>query len=195
MKKIIIGTLAATLLIGGSIGMSAYAQDDDIKVSAVQSKQLIGMKKAKEVALKKANGVVESVELKTKNNKTYYEVDIDANKNKEFEVKIDAYTAKVLSVKESTDDDDDNDRIISSKSIITEDQAIAIAKKQVSGEVIKLKLDSDDGRYEYELELRTKKGKFEITIDANTGKILEQEFDDDDDHDDFDDDDNDRDDD
>lgn len=181
MKKIIIGTLATTLLISGAIGMSAYAQDDDIKVSSVQSKQLIGMKKAKEVALKKANGVVESVELKTKNNKTFYEVDIDANKNKEYEVKIDAYTAKVLSVKESTDDDDDdNDRIVSSKSIITEEQAIAIAKKQVSGEIIKLKLDSDDGRYEYELELRTKKGKFEITIDASTGKILEQEFDDDD---------------
>lgn len=179
MKKIIVGTLAATLLISGAIGINAFAQEDNVKISTEQNKQLIGMKKAKEAALKKVTGIVESIELETKNNKTYYEVDIDSDKNKEYEVKIDAYTAKVLSVKESFDDDGNDDgKLVNSNSLITEEQAIAIANKQVAGEVIKLKLDSDDGRYEYELELHTKKGKFEITIDASTGKILEQEFDD-----------------
>lgn len=194
MKKMMIGTIATTLLISGAVGINAYAQGTGGKVNTEQSKQLIGDQKAIEVALKEANGTVDSVELETENNKTYYEVDIDADKNKEFEVKVDAYTATVLNVKESYDDDDDNydddsngdkvdEQIISKESLITEDKAIAIAKKEVNGEIIEVELDSEDGKYEYEIELQTKKGETDITIDAKTGKVLEQELDDDNDND------------
>ena len=189
MKKTIIGALAATVLLTGAIGVSVSANDDDVKISTEQSKQLIGFKKAKEVALKKVKGKVDDIDLETENGKVYYEVEIDTDKKQEFEVKVDAYTAKVLSVKESNDDDDD-DNVQSTDNLITEKDAIAIANKGINGKVVSIELDSDDGRYEYEIELLTKEGEYEITIDAATGKILEKDFDSKDDNDDDDDDDN-----
>lgn len=187
MKKMLIGTLATTLLISGAVGINAYAQGNSAKDNPVQSKQLIGIQKAIEIALEKANGTVESVDLETEHNKTYYEVDIDTNTNKEFEVKVDAYTAKVLNVKESYDDDEDNDddQMLNDKasiaSLITEKEAVAIAKKSFNGDVKSIELDYDDGKYEYEIELQSKKEEADITIDATTGRVLELELDEDDD--------------
>lgn len=184
MKKIVLGSLATVLAISGAIGINAFAEDD-VKISTEQSKKLIGIEKAIEVALKKANGTVESVELETEHSNMYYEVDIDGDKNKEYEVKVDAYTAKVINVRESLDDDENDindDKALaqakSAKSLITEKKAIAIAKKQMNGDVKSIELDSDDGTYEYEIKLQTKKGEAEITINASTGTVLEVEFDD-----------------
>ena len=68
MKKIVIGTLAAAIVLGGSFGSGSinhgYAEEDSVKVKTVQAKKLIGTKKAKAVALKKVKGKVEDVELR-----------------------------------------------------------------------------------------------------------------------------------
>lgn len=91
----------------------------------------------------------------------------------------------MINVRESLDDDDNDDKndealvqAISAKFLITEKKAIAIAKKQINGDVKSIELDSDDGTYEYEIKLQTKKGEAEITINASTGEVLELEFDD-----------------
>ena len=191
MKKLVIGTLAAALVFGGSIGIGTinqgFAQDDNSRVKTVQSKKTIGTIKAKAVALKRVKGgKVESVELEKEHGRKVYDVDID-RKNKEYEVHVDAYTAKVLKVEIKDDDDRDDKKAKSVKKSITKNQAIAIAKKKINGTVIEAKKDEDDGRIVYEIELRTKKGKAEIKIDVRTGKVLDVEFDHDkydDDHDD-----------
>ncbi len=184
VKKIVIGTLAVAIVLGGSFGSGSinhgYAEEDSAKVKTVQAKKLIGTKKAKAVALKKVKGKVEDVELEKEGGKRYYEVDID-RENKEYEVHVDAYSAKILKVEKDSDDDDDRDGKVSKsvkKSIISKTKAIAIAKKRVNGKVIEIEKDDDDGRYKYEIKLRTKKGEAEIKIDAVTGKVLEVEFDD-----------------
>jgi len=185
MKKLVIGSLAAALVISGGIGINALASDDNLNLSKTQSEKLIGFEKAKEVALNEAKGTIESVDLEKSNGKTFYEIDIDGEKSKEFEVRVDAYNAKVLNVREDNndqdDDDDVRDNLASNTKLITETKAIEIAQEQIEGTLLELKLDSDDGRYEYELELRTTKGKAEFTIDASTGDILESELDEDDD--------------
>ncbi|QUG40208.1 PepSY domain-containing protein [Psychrobacillus sp. INOP01] len=184
MKKLVIGSLAAALVISGGIGINALADDDNINLSKTQSEKLIGIEKAKEVALKEATGTIESVDLEKNNGKTFYEVDIDGEKSKDYEVRVDAYNSKVLNVREDNDDrddDDDQDKVTTSTKLITEAKAIEIAQKQIQGTLSDIKLDSDDGRYEYEIELRTAKGKAEFTIDASTGEILEHELDNDDD--------------
>lgn len=187
MKKLVIGSLAAALVISGGIGINALADDDNLNLSKTQSEKLIGIEKAKEVALKEAKGTIESVELEKNNGNTFYEVDIDGEKSKEYEVRVDAYNAKVLNVREDNndqdDDDDERDNVASNTKLITEAKAIEIAQKQVEGTLLEIGLDSDDGRYEYEIELRTAKGKAEFTIDASTGEILESELDDDNDDD------------
>ena len=185
MKKLVIGSLTAALVISGGIGI-ALADDDNLNLSKTQSEKLIGIEKAKEVALKEAKGTIESVELEKNNGNTFYDVDIDGEKSKEYEVRVDAYTAKVLNVREDNndqDDDDERDNVASNTKLITEAKAIEIAQNQTKGTLSEIKLDSDDGRYEYEIELRTAKGKVEFTIDASTGEILESELDNEDDND------------
>lgn len=185
MKKLVIGSLVAAIVISGGIGINALADDDNINLSNTQSEKLIGIEKAKEVALKEAKGIIESVDLEKNNGKTFYEVDIDGEQSKEYEVRVDAYNAKVLNVREDNDDqDDDNDdrdRVTSGTKLITEAKAIEIAQKQIKGTLVGIELDSDDGRYEYEIELRTNKGEADFTIDASTGEILDFELDDDND--------------
>ncbi|KKI89259.1 hypothetical protein WQ54_27265 [Bacillus sp. SA1-12] len=183
MKKIVTMTLAAAVVLGGTLAINhGYAKEDSQKAS--QAKELIGIEKAKEVALSKVEGTVESIELEKNFSKTYYEVDIDKDQ-KDYDIDVDAYTAEILKVDENWDDDDDDDRNLqaapANQSIITEEEAIEIAKKQVTGEVVEISLDEDDERYEYDLELKTKDGKAEITIDAETKKVTELEMDDHDD--------------
>lgn len=185
MKKLVIGSLAAVLIISGGVGINALADDDNLNLSKTQSEKLIGFEKAKEVALNEANGTIESIDLEKNNGKTFYEVDINGEKSKKIEVRIDAYNAKVLNVREDNDNQDDDDdvqhNITANTKLITEAEAIEIAQKQFEGTLVEIGLDSDDGRYEYELELRTAKGNAEFTIDASSGEILESELDNDDD--------------
>ena len=188
MKKLVIGSIAAALMISGGIGINALADDDNLKLSKTQTEKLIGFEKAKQVALNEANGTIESIDLEKNNGKTFYEVDIDGEKSKEFEIRVDAYNAKILNVREDNDDEDDDDgvqdKVATNTKLITEEKAIEIAQKQIEGTLLEIELDSDDGHYEYELELRTANGKAEFTIDASTGEILESELDNDDRYDD-----------
>lgn len=186
MNKIGMITLGAAIILGGSIGFGAinhgFAQENPSKtVESKASHELIGIEKAKAVALEQVDGIVESIELEKYNGQTYYEVDIDKG-NKDFDIDVDAYTAKIIKIDESRDDDDDDDYEVHASaatgSLISEKEAIAIAKKNITGEVVEIELDEDDGRYEYEMELKTSNGEADITIDANSGKVVELENDD-----------------
>lgn len=60
---------------------------------------------------------------------------------------------------------------------ITKEKAIEIAEKQTGGKVIEVELDRDDHRYKYELELIEERvAEIEMEIDAETGKIIELEY-------------------
>jgi uncharacterized membrane protein YkoI len=190
MKKIVTITLATAIVLGGSIAINhGYAQEDDKQKAEVkQTNELIGIEKAKAAALEKVDGTVESVELERNNGQTYYEVDID-KEQKDYDIDVEAYTAKILKVDENRDDDDDDDlemQVFASTkgSIILEEEAIAIAKKNITGEVVEIGLDEDDGKYEYEMEFKTAQGGADITIDAQSGKVVELEINDDDNDDD-----------
>lgn len=181
MKKVIIGSLTAVLVISAAIGINTFAEYDNINLSKTQSDKLIGIEKAKEAALTQVNGTIESIELEQGNGKLFYDVDINGEESNEFEVRVEANTAQILNIREDKDDDNDRAQLPSNIELITEAKAIEIAQKQIKGTLVELELDSDDDRFEYEIELRTAKGKAEFTIDASTGEILEFELDNDDD--------------
>ncbi|MFK9092138.1 PepSY domain-containing protein [Bacillus salipaludis] len=70
---------------------------------------------------------------------------------------------------------------------ISEKQAKEIALGKVKGEVVKVKLEEDDGRQYYEVIIKKSGSMYEVEIDAKTGKVVEVEHEgsrDDDGHDD-----------
>ncbi|MFJ5771858.1 PepSY domain-containing protein [Psychrobacillus sp. NPDC093180] len=183
MKKLFIGSLATTLLVSGAIGMNAYAKGNDSKLESTQipsaTKSIISEKEAITIAKNQVDGDVVKIELDSDDGRFEYELDL-RNADGEHDITIDASTGKVIEL-DLDDDHYDNARATSAsiKSLISEKEAIAIAKKQVNGEVTEIKLDEDDNRYEYEIELRTNKGEADVTIDASTGTVLELDLDDD----------------
>lgn len=67
------------------------------------------------------------------------------------------------------------------KTIISESEAISIAKSVFNGKLEDIELDEDDGRLIYEVELESGNEEAEIEIDAYTGEIIVIEIDRDDD--------------
>ncbi|GLK78209.1 hypothetical protein GCM10008171_34630 [Methylopila jiangsuensis] len=56
------------------------------------------------------------------------------------------------------------------------EEIIALARKEIGGEIIEIEFEHDDGRYIYELEIISPSGKLlEVKIDAATGAILSRE--------------------
>ncbi|WP_245805766.1 PepSY domain-containing protein [Bacillus alkalicellulosilyticus] len=79
------------------------------------------------------------------------------------------------------EDDDDTDSNSNSYGNIkiTMEEAVTIALTKVEGKVKEVELDKDDGHYKYEIEIKTKDGReAEFEISAETGQILEFEWDD-----------------
>lgn len=61
--------------------------------------------------------------------------------------------------------------------MISNEAAIKIARKEVpNATIIKMELDSDDGRRFYEIEMHTDNQEVEIEIDAYTGEIIMYQF-------------------
>ncbi|MFJ7974011.1 PepSY domain-containing protein [Psychrobacillus sp. NPDC096389] len=182
MKKFIIGSLATTLLISGAVGIHAYAQENDGKLVSKPlddvTKTFISEKEAIAIAKKQVNGEVIKIELDSDDGRYEYDLDLRDDKGY-YDITIDATTGKVLELDLDDDDDKDYVKATSTKSLITEKEAIAIAKKQVDGKVTEIELDEDDNRFEYEIEIRTNKGEADITIDATTGEVLELDIDND----------------
>ena len=111
-----------------------------------------------------------------------YDVEFYTKDYKEYDYEIDAKTGEVLSFDYDADyytpsyNQNNNNG-----SYISQEEARNIALAQVSGatadNVIKLKLDYDDGRAEYDVEIVYGTREYEFEIDAATGRILQQESD------------------
>ncbi len=68
-------------------------------ITDAQAKK-IGMKRAKEIAMRQTAGKIKSSELEKEKGKWIYSFDIRTSKGAITEVNIDAYTGKVISVEE-----------------------------------------------------------------------------------------------
>ncbi|PYE44238.1 putative membrane protein YkoI [Paenibacillus barcinonensis] len=211
--KLWIGSLSAAVLLGGS-AVAASSSVNGQPAPKVQSEtmqsvsasatppvtsnqnntgKLLTIAQAKEIALQAVEGKVDDVDLERRNGQTFYEVEMDRKGNPDVNVRLDAYTGKILAiVNDDHDDNDEDDRAAAGSSSgtavsnpvkLTAAQASNIALKQVSGgKVTKVELDREHGRYVYEIEMRTAHGEADVDIDANTGKVLslDQDYDDED---------------
>ncbi|MFK2824614.1 PepSY domain-containing protein [Bacillus sp. B190/17] len=61
---------------------------------------------------------------------------------------------------------------------ITIEEAIKIAVERVPGQVVKVELEHEHGRWIYEVKIITPQGvKYEVEVDVNTGRITRVELD------------------
>lgn len=141
----------------------------------------ISMEEAKAIALSKVQGgVVSGIELEQKLGKSIYEVEVHLD-GYEYDLKIDAATGAGISVKKELSNDSRSIEISDTamQDIITEEEAIAIAMKQVPGAAVtEVELDYDKGSGVYELELTQDIYEYDVKIDAVSGSILKCEVDD-----------------
>lgn len=145
--------------------------------------------RAREIALQHAGvTAADAVLLKTKldreDGRVCYDVEFYCGST-EYDYDIDAVTGAVLSFDHDLDcydihyaHDDGHRQEASSADLITQAEAQAIAQAQApNAQVVKCKLDRDDGRYVYEVELRDGPTEYECDINAVTGVILKWEVD------------------
>ncbi|WP_428911247.1 PepSY domain-containing protein [Niallia sp. Krafla_26] len=176
-KKILISTFGAAIIFGGAFAVGASNLDDNNKmVKDLNRQEMLSATDAEKIALQEVDGVVEEIELEKEKNRLVYEMDIDKD-GVDYNLYLDAYTGEVYSVNRDDHDDDFNSNP-TSRNMISQSEAIAIAENAVNGKMKEIDRDEDDGFYKYEVELRTDRGEVEVEIDAVTGKILEVEMDD-----------------
>lgn len=193
MKKVVVGTVASAVILGGAIGAGAmtdgFQNFRSVNPAPSEPSELISVEEAKGKALAEYEGVVESIELEKKRDGYVYDIDVD-NGDMDYDLDMDAANGEILRVdEERDDDDDDNDNTSSSDSngtaantnedYISQEEAIEIALAEVEGTLESVELDDDDGRAVYEVEINTGAGDddAEFDIDAVTGEILEMDVD------------------
>ncbi|GAA4070878.1 PepSY domain-containing protein [Amphibacillus indicireducens] len=120
------------------------------------------------------NATIIKIELDSDDGQRYYEIEMHTD-DQEVEIEIDAYTGKVIMI--------EYERLEGSRKgnseIISMDEAKQIAlAKEPGAKIIEAKLDRDDGKYYYEIEMETSKYEIEVDIDAQTGKIIDLDYDD-----------------
>lgn len=154
----------------------------------VADAKLLTSDQAIAIAKKKANGTVTKVELDSDDGRQHYDIEIKDG-TYEYDFEIDAITGKILEFEKDRDDDVKkvNKQAATSKvagtkqTMLTKDQAIAIAMKQAKGTVTDFELDDDDDRQVYEIEIEDGTYEYDFEIDAFTGEVLKFEKDRDDD--------------
>jgi uncharacterized membrane protein YkoI len=100
MKKT---ALILAIAIFGVLGVSA------------QTAKVIGMKKAKSIALKQVKGKIESAELEKEDGKDIYSFDIRTAKGETNEVRIDAFTGNIIDTKVETKADEAKEKVSEAK--------------------------------------------------------------------------------
>ncbi|MEU8785800.1 PepSY domain-containing protein [Streptomyces sp. NPDC048637] len=207
-RAVVLGTAAAVALIGGTGAATAFADDDaPAPHSSVQLSQnerhlddtakdraqvkadKISQSEATAKALKAVPGTATSAELDNadRDGSLIWEVDVLGKDHKNHDVTLDAGNGKVLNKHTDRDDDAAQDAA-ETQALVNADKtghakATAKALKAVPGTVVSYGLDDNDrnGSTVWEVDVLGKDHKsHDVTVDAASGKVLNQHIDQDD---------------
>ncbi len=212
-RAVVLATAAAVALIGSTGAATAFADDDGpAPQSSVQLSQnerhlddnakdraqvkadKISQSEATAKALKAVPGTATSAELDNadRNGSLIWEVGVLGKDHKNHDITLDAGNGKVLNKHTDRDDDAAQDAHETQALVKADktghDKATAKALKAVPGTVVSYSLDDNDrnGSTVWEVDILGKDHKsHDVTIDAASGKVLDQHVDqdDNDDHD------------
>ena len=159
---ITIGSLKST---SGTTIVQAATSTSQIKLTRTQA--------VKKFTQKFGNKSIESISLKPSGNKYVYIVD-GFDKTKEYEVKINAKTGKIISSKSEKLDTTDHKSAVNLKKAISRSSATKIAKKHASGKAVKWTLEKENGKSVWVVEFAN---GTEVEINALTKKVISVEKD------------------
>lgn len=176
-KKLAKIGIVAVLAAGLSVIAAGAYRNADVKLT---------QKKAEEIALKhskaSSKAVVGYTKLDRENGKTVYEVKI-YDGNHEYEYDIDANTGEIISYSDEIEENmmygNATGNPNSNNVAVSVEKASSTALSRVKGakksDIVKIKLDYDDGRPEYEGKIIYNNMEYDFEIDANTGEITSWE--------------------
>ena len=176
IEKIILGILIIAILSTSTVLITGLDDESKTMRTTTNSPQ-ISLEQAKSIALRIQEGTVTEAFLENDNGVLAYEIEV-TNGNEETEIKIDPSTGNILSTETETEEPVTVQELVSAE--ITEEKAKEIALNEVSGRVIKVDTEKENGRVLYEIEIQDGNDVAEVEIDAETGEVLEVEFGDDD---------------
>ena len=168
-----------------------------IKLSDVK----ISIEKLKELAFKHSkvepkDARITKIKLDKENKKFFYEMEFFTEKRK-YEYNIDADTGKILSYSQKVREivsntvniekpemldvkmNEDENKIFNPLKYISEDEVKEIIIKRITGSkkenIIRLKLDDDDGKIIYEGRMVYQNTEYNFKLDALTGEVISWE--------------------
>ncbi|HEY8355456.1 MAG TPA: PepSY domain-containing protein [Methylophilaceae bacterium] len=118
-------------------------------------------------------GKITSVRGEIEDGKVQYELDIDGNDGKQWEVECDAKTGKVLETEGETTG---NDPAFISKAKVSLADAVKAALAKYPGTISKIEYEIESDGVAYEFDILTKDGRvLEVEVNAITGEIDDPE--------------------
>ena len=189
LKNFKLTTLGACLtlaLTAGVVSTTANAATHSDEVNAAKASK-ISLQQAIDIAAKKSSGLLMSASLDydddhddDKAQGGVYEMEFITN-SRNYEIKVDAITGKVISTDvERLDNDDVADYKVLKQAKVDVKKAIKIAEKKTGGCVIEIEFKNDrdysDHASYYEADILKGNSIVWLNIDANTGGVFKNKF-------------------
>ena len=184
IKRLSLGAAVLGLALGGtSLTLINQAQASTGGQATEQTQTSNSINLSQSDAINKFNEKygsksIKGIELKNKKNKYIYEVE-GFDSEKEYKVKIDASSGKILKAKSENLDADDKEEALDLNGLISRSEATKLAQTKASGKAIKWSLEMDDQQPVWEVELKDGNKETEVKIDAKSQKILKTKTDED----------------
>ncbi len=165
----------STIVQTGTPSTSVYISSEDAKALAISYAQINA-----------ASITSYEVEFDANNGLMTYEVELYTAEGK-YEVDLNAVDGTLLKndfdINETNDDLDDNDDVILNTVVLNKNTALqnAIADAGIDANAVTysfVKLDENNDRFVYDVEFKTATGEWDYEIDAETGTIIDKDFDD-----------------
>ena len=180
-----LGTRAAVVVGAAMLSTTIYASASPPLASEVQAAKAskISLQQAINIAAKKSSGLLMSASFDHDDDKAQgglYEIEfITSSRN--YEIKVDATTGKVISTDmDRLDRDDMADYKALKQAKIDVKQAMKIAETQTGGRVIAIEFKNDrdysDHASYYEADILKGNSIVWLNIDANTGSVFKNKF-------------------
>ena len=189
------------ILSGVTIFFSVSNAETKARKSIKLSDVKISIEKVKELAFKHSkvepkDARITKIKLDKENKKFFYEMEFFTEKRK-YEYNIDADTGKILSYSQKVREivsntvniekpemldvkmNEDENKIFNPLKYISEDEVKEIIIKRITGSkkenIIRLKLDDDDGKIIYEGRMVYQNTEYNFKLDALTGDVIRWE--------------------
>ena len=182
-----LGACLTLALTAGMVSTSANAAPHFDEVNAAKARK-ISLQQALDIAAKKSSGILISASFDYDDDKAQggvYEIKFITN-SRNYEIKVDAITGKVISTDvERLDSDDVADYKALKKAKIDVKKAMKIAEKKTGGRVIEIEFKNDrdysdrdysDHASYYEADILKGNSIVWLNIDANTGGVFKNKF-------------------